>query len=350
MDTTQIVADLLPAIASILEAIGFPAIIVAAARLLSRGRPKVSEEVLADLKDAGEGWSFVGYYESNHAMLRDGALKRIVLLRDSCVGAARSSKGFSGTELKKDDLGGNTGAVAGKAGDGEARPARLGKNHKMAVAASCILAIVLLALLSVPLLLQLWIMFFGQISTEGWPPIIKCVFDFVFDYPESCSTALVSVLLFAASMAVVLLTNKERKYLNVKMHSLLPALTGAIVVLAFCLGVSLFLESKVIEGSVTAPGWWHIVPPSFALVTAALVLVYTVVVRNVSEEYAIRETYPEDFFMRPLDRDMLVSIYGSISRFKGFMVTGEIVFMEAALMAGWSIMSIALVFAAAASA
>lgn len=346
MDTAQIVADLLPAIASILEAIGFPAIIAAAAKILSRGRPKVSEEVLARLKDAGEGWSFVGYYESNHAMLRDGALKGIVLLRDSCVGDVRDSKGSSGVGLKKDGLDSNAGAVAGKAGDGEARPARLGKNHKRAVGAICILVMVLLGLLSAPLLLQLWIMLFGQISTEGWWPIFKCVFD----HPESCSIALVSVLLFAASMAVVLLTNKERKYLNVKMHSLLPALTGAIVVLAFCLGVSLFLESKVIEGSVTAPGWWHIVPPSFALVTAALVLVYTVVVRNVSEEYAIRETYPEDFFMRPLDRDMLVSIYGSISRFKGLMVTSEIVFMEAALMAGWSIMSIALVFAAAAPA
>ena len=134
------------------------------------------------------------------------------------------------------------------------------------------------------------------------------------------------------------------------MCSLLPVLTGVIVVLAFCLGVSLSLEFKVIEGSVTAPDWWHIVPPSFLVVAAALILAYAVVVRNVSEEYAIRETCSEKFFMGPLDRGALTSIYGSIYQFKSLMNAGEIVFAVTALMAGWSVMSIALVAVLTASA
>lgn len=347
MDTTQIVTDVLPAVTSIMEAIGFPAIVAAvAAKILSRGETKVSEEVLADLNDAGKGWSFVRHYESNRAMLRDRALKRIVLLRDSCAGGLRGSEDSSKEGSKRGGDGGIAGTTAGGSGGDKARPAHMGKTHKRIFVAICILFAFLLVALVASLSMQIWKILFGDIATEGWLSVFKCTVE----HPELWLIGIVSIALLVVSLTIKCVTSGERKYLNEKMHSLLPVLTAVILVLAFVIGAFLPLGPVVAKDSVPALGWWYIVPLSLALVTLALVLVYTVVVRNVSEEYAIRETCREKFFTGLLDRDALISVYISIERFKGLMTASEIVFMETALMAGWSVMSIVLVTVTAASA
>lgn len=333
------ILDVMKVITPIIQALGLPSIIAAiAANITSRRKSKVNEKVLEDLMAASGGWSFVKNYELNRAVVRDRELKRIVLLRDSCVGEARDADNSSKKGQNKDDGGSKAGANAKEDGGGRTQPAHMGGGHKLAYFAACVISIILLALLSVPLLLQLLAMLPGQISVEGLIQIINCVLS----HSELWPIGGVSVVLLPTSVLVVFLTKKQRKYLNTKMHSLLPVLTGVIVVLAFCLGVSLLLESKVVEGSVTAPDWWHVVPPLFLLVTVALVLAYTVVVWNVSEEYAIRETCREKFFTGLLDRDELKSFFDSIDWFKGLMTTSEILFMETALMAGWLIMSIIL--------
>lgn len=345
MDTAQMV-DVLPAAASIMEAIGFPAIVAAvAAKVLSLGEAKVSKEVLADLNDAEEGWSFVKHYESNRAMLRDGALKKIVLLRESCAGGVQGSEDSSKEELKRGGDDGSTGTTAGRSGGGKAQPVHKEKAHKRIFVAICILFAFLLVAFVTSLSMQIWKILFGEIATEGWLSIFKCMVE----HPELWLIGIVLIALLVVSLAIKCVTSGERKYLNEKMHSLLPVLTAVILVLAFVIGAFLPLGPVVAKDSVPALGWWYIAPLSLALVTLALVLVYTVVVRNVSEEYAIRETCREKFFAGLLDRDALTSIYISIDRFKGLMTASEIVFMETALMAGWLVMSIVLVTAMAAS-
>lgn len=341
------ILDVMKDITPIIQALGLPSIIAAiAASITSRRKSKVNEKVLEDLMAANADWSFVKIYELNRGLVRDKELKRIVLLRDSCVGETRDADYSSKKGQNKDHGGNKAGATAKEDGGGRTPSTHMGGGHKLAYYVACAIAIILLALLSAPLLLQLLAMLSGQISAEGWSQII----NYVCSHSELWSIGAVSVVLLATSILVVFKTNKERKYLNSKMRSSLPVLTGAIVMLAFCLGVSLLLESKVIEGSVTAPDWWHVVPPFFALVTVALVLAYTVVVWNVSEEYSIRETCREKFFTDLLGWDELKSFFTSIDWFKGLMTVSEIVFMETALMAGWIIMSIVLAAQSAAPA
>lgn len=338
------ILDVMKEITPIIQALGLPSIIAAiAANITSRRKSKVNEKVLEDLMAANAGWSFVKNYEFNRALLRDKELKRIVLLRDFCVGGTQGAVISSEKGLKKDGGGGKAGAAAKEGGGDKAQYVHTGDGNMLASLVAFGAVVIPLALLCAPLLLQLGAMLSGQRPTEGW-------IQFVLSHPELWSIGAISVALLLTSILIKFMTNKERKYLNSKMCSLLPVLTGVIVVLAFCLGVSLSLEFKVIEGSVTAPDWWHIVPPSFLVVAAALILAYAVVVRNVSEEYAIRETCSEKFFMGPLDRSALTSIYGSIYQFKSLMNAGEIVFAVTALMAGWSVMSIALVAVLTASA
>lgn len=347
MDTTQMVVDVLPVAASIMEAIGFPAIAAAvAAKILSRGETKVCEEVLADLNDAEKGWSFVKHYESNRAMLRDGALKKIVLLRDSCAGGVQGSEDSSKEGLKSGGDDGSTGTTAGGSRGGKAHPVHTGKDHKRIFVAICVLFALLLVAFVAPLSIQIWKIIFGDIATEGWLSIFKCMVE----HPELWLIGIVSIALLVVSLAIKCKTSEERKYLNGKMNSLLPLLTTAILVLAFGIGAFLPLGPVAAKGSLPVLGRWYVVPLLLTLVTAALILVYTVVVRNVSEEYAIRETCSEKFFTGLLDRDALKSVYISIDWFKGLMTASEIVFMETALMAGWSVMSIVLVAVTAASA
>lgn len=340
MDVAQFIEEAV----SIAEAMGIPAIVGAAApvviaKIASRGGTEIGDGAREALKGAkGRDWLFVGCYESNRALVRDKALQKIVLLRETCADKRRGTGQSHETErVRGNDNDVSEAPIIGDEYGGTVPFADMkGRRRSLLILLGAILLCVLISLPIVipalPLLRQ-W-----QTLVERLSSVVVALSE----HSDLWPTCFVAVILLVASVMVRLGTDSERKYLNGKMHSTLPVVTFATLMLSFLLGAALSIDIEMRKSNVDVLGGWILVLAVLVLITAVPLVVYAVVARGVAEEYAIRESCPERFFEGPLDPNSLADVYRTMTWFRGVMTASQFLYMETALMVGWSFTSVAL--------